>query len=255
MSLLGAAIGAIGGLFGAKMGANAAEDNLQKQIDWQKEQLQNKHQWEVEDLRKAGLNPILSSHGSSSAASVSPSAIVNPLSGLASSASQLGMLKSEIEKNKADIRNQSKTADAAQENAAASMLNARTNKDLAEANEFKINQDIQNSILATAADVKFKQQQADSYDRLVNGQIANGAAMASAAASQADAAWHNAHTSSAKAKKEMENLDSQIKARLGDIAKSDITAEARRRNPTAYVLFDVLSNLNSAVNPFSGLFR
>lgn len=34
----------------------------------QREAAQNAHQWEVEDLRKAGLNPILSAHGSGASA-------------------------------------------------------------------------------------------------------------------------------------------------------------------------------------------
>lgn len=255
MGWLSAAIGAVGSIFGAKMGADAAEDNMQAQIQWQREQLQNKHQWEVEDLKKAGLNPVLSAGGSSSAASVSPSAITNPLSGLASSAAELGKLKSEIKKNEADISNQTKSADAAMKNADSSMINAESNKMLSEVNATKLNQDIQNSVLSTAADVKYKQSQADAYNRLVDGQIANGAAMAAAAASQADAAWHNAHSNSARTVKEIENMDSQIKARLGEIAKGQITAEARRRNPDAYRLFDVLGAAKDVINPFSGLFR
>lgn len=43
-----------------------------------KEQLQNKHQWEVEDLRKAGLNPILSAPNASSAVSAGSPQGANP---------------------------------------------------------------------------------------------------------------------------------------------------------------------------------
>ncbi len=250
----GAVLGAVSNIFGAHMGAEAQEDAIDKQIAWQREQLQNKHQWEVEDLKKAGLNPILSSHGASSAASVSPGSLVNPLSGLASSAAELGKLKSEIAKNKADIANQTKSADAAVKNAESSMINAESNKALADANVVKLNQDVQNSIASTAADIKYKQDQTDAYNRLVDGQIANGAIMANAAASQADAAWHNAHTTSAKAAKEIENLDSQIKSRLGDIAKGGIVSEARRRNPEAYIYMDALKSALDVINPFSSIF-
>lgn len=62
----------IGGVFdigGAMFGNSATEDYMQMNIDWQREQLQNKHQWEVQDLKKAGLNPILSANNSSSAVS------------------------------------------------------------------------------------------------------------------------------------------------------------------------------------------
>ena len=38
--------------------ANAKE--AAKSRDFTREEMQNRHQWEVSDLRKAGLNPILS---------------------------------------------------------------------------------------------------------------------------------------------------------------------------------------------------
>lgn len=59
----------IGGLFGqdhsAKQQEKANETNIaqaREQRAWQRENYQNRHQWEVEDLKKAGLNPILSAH-------------------------------------------------------------------------------------------------------------------------------------------------------------------------------------------------
>lgn len=51
---------AIGGV------ANLGSSALSAYFSWkhQKEVMKNRHQWEVEDLRKAGLNPILSAGGS-----------------------------------------------------------------------------------------------------------------------------------------------------------------------------------------------
>lgn len=41
-----------------------------RQFGYQKQMMQNAHQWEVADLRKAGLNPILSAGGSGASGSV-----------------------------------------------------------------------------------------------------------------------------------------------------------------------------------------
>lgn len=60
----------------------------------QKEYAQNAHQWEVEDLKKAGLNPILSAGGSGAPMTTAPMAqFDNPLSGYTSAK----MLKKQTE--------------------------------------------------------------------------------------------------------------------------------------------------------------
>lgn len=62
MSFLGGLLGAVGGLLGLA-GQESANDAqaalLERQIEWQKEVLQNKVQWNVDDLKAAGLNPVL----------------------------------------------------------------------------------------------------------------------------------------------------------------------------------------------------
>ena len=49
---------------GSLISGNSAESTNAQQITATNEQMQNAHQWEVDDLRAAGLNPILSAGGS-----------------------------------------------------------------------------------------------------------------------------------------------------------------------------------------------
>lgn len=70
----GAFIGAAADLLGTYMTNEAAEDRQNASFYQQKEILQNSHQWEVEDLKSAGLNPVLSANSgvSGSAPAASP---------------------------------------------------------------------------------------------------------------------------------------------------------------------------------------
>ena len=47
----------------------------------QKEAMQNRHQWEVADMRKAGLNPILSATGGSGTPGNAPPIVAPDLAG------------------------------------------------------------------------------------------------------------------------------------------------------------------------------
>lgn len=57
--------GAAGGIVGALQSQSAARGMQQRQERYTERQMQNAHQWEVEDLKRAGLNPILSAHSAS----------------------------------------------------------------------------------------------------------------------------------------------------------------------------------------------
>lgn len=63
-SVISGALGAGGAIFGSSQSANSANKLTQQQIAWERERAQNAHQWEVKDLQKAGINPILSAGGS-----------------------------------------------------------------------------------------------------------------------------------------------------------------------------------------------
>lgn len=69
--LLDSAIGLFGSSHAQSSAQQANKEMQERAIQWEKEQYLSRHQWEVSDLRKAGLNPILSAlNGGSSAASV-----------------------------------------------------------------------------------------------------------------------------------------------------------------------------------------
>lgn len=80
--------------------ANAKEAG--KSREFTKEQLQNQHQWEVADLRAAGLNPILSANsgagigGSAQATMQAPNTDGLDTEGLASSALAFKQMKAEL---------------------------------------------------------------------------------------------------------------------------------------------------------------
>ncbi len=88
----GALSSAIGGLFG--------RSSAGRSIRFQREMAQKGHQYEVEDLRLAGLNPILSGTGGPGA-KASGGAMAPPLGDIASSALGIRRLTQEIENLKA----------------------------------------------------------------------------------------------------------------------------------------------------------
>lgn len=126
MLFLGDLIGAIGGIIGAGMEADAAEDAnaLQYKMfkegqDFNKEVMQSRHQWEVQDLRDAGLNPLLSATSPTGTLS-SPAAPAAHKANVAQSAASLGQMLG-------GLTVQNKMAEAALTNADAAKISAIAN--------------------------------------------------------------------------------------------------------------------------------
>lgn len=82
---------AIGGAF------NLGSSALSAYFGWkhQKEAMQNRHQWEVADMRKAGLNPILSATGGSGAPGNAPQIVAPDLAGAFKSGAETSTQHSE----------------------------------------------------------------------------------------------------------------------------------------------------------------
>lgn len=107
----------IGGLFSKKgqedtNTASAQESETNRQ--WQEKMAKNRHQYEVEDLRKAGLNPILSARSGASVPSGSQASFQNPNSAFAEIGNRMADIRlkkalSKTERTKQDV-NQSQKA-------------------------------------------------------------------------------------------------------------------------------------------------
>ena len=82
---------AIGGI------ANLGSSAFSAYFSWkhQKEAMQNRHQWEVADMRKAGLNPILSGTGGSGASGNAPTIVAPDIAGAMKSSAEASTQHSE----------------------------------------------------------------------------------------------------------------------------------------------------------------
>lgn len=87
--VVGAAIA--GGLISGAFGQSSAN----KSMEFQKQSAQNRHQWEVADLKKAGLNPILSAGGTPGTLS-GAQATMPDMGAIVSSAVQSSRVKHDI---------------------------------------------------------------------------------------------------------------------------------------------------------------
>lgn len=193
-ALVGAGADILGGLMG-NMFSSAAEGDafsnqaslMQRQFELNREMMNRRHQWEVWDLKEAGLNPILSAlNGAPSMASTglaqmqqrktpefdfSKAANALASSALAQKQTKLAEYNSQTERIKADAdmirarQEEAKTQSAIELNQSQSTLNLKTvemadknfelQKIFTDANVREIDQRIINSVAEVTAKVKY----------------------------------------------------------------------------------------------------
>lgn len=86
-------LSAVAGLAGTLYQNSQNQASAQASMNFQREVLQNRNQWAVEDLKKAGLNPILAAGATQSSAAGAQASNENPVSGAVSSAAQAAAMK------------------------------------------------------------------------------------------------------------------------------------------------------------------
>ena len=104
--LVSSTVGLVGGLLGNKSSA----DEAQKSRDQSIEVAKHAHQWEVKDLKKAGLNPILSANSGASVSSLPVASQVNPAAGIAdslNSANKIENVDKKIAESTIDLQSKS----------------------------------------------------------------------------------------------------------------------------------------------------
>ena len=137
MGWLSSIVGAVGNIWSSQEANSAAFQMQANSLAAQKEALQNKHQWEVQDLKKAGLNPILSANSagggiSGATANITPADVAGGL--LAGANSAQARKATELMEKELEVR----------------QTNANANKTSAEAKRLEAENDIQKTANDTA---------------------------------------------------------------------------------------------------------
>lgn len=129
----------VSGLLGSHSAKKAAAQQFeyqkalqQQNIDWEKEQYMNKNQWTVNDMRAAGLNPILAA-GNTGSVSSAPGGSVS----IADSKLDLASAYAQLRHTEAESKSLETNSDINQQNADSNRVNANANSNSAYALMYK----------------------------------------------------------------------------------------------------------------------
>lgn len=165
--VLGAIGTAVGGALSTQDAQDFAENSAATANAFTKEQLQNRHQWEVADLRAAGLNPILSALKGApsiggSAQAVSGANMAQDGAALTNSAAAANQQKLNTQKLEAEIDQIKATAQAQKAQAVAS--NTQGVKNIADSNLSKADlQKLMSQMPAIASSARNERTRQDTF--------------------------------------------------------------------------------------------
>lgn len=101
--MIAGGVGGVASYFGTVATNRANARMADKQMQWQAMMSNTAHQREVNDLRAAGLNPILSANAGASTPAGAMATMENPMEGLAATANEIALARQTIQKGQAEI--------------------------------------------------------------------------------------------------------------------------------------------------------
>lgn len=181
-SAIGGALGAVGSIFGASSSSSSAKAATERQIAWERERAKNAHQWEIEDLKKAGINPVLTAGGSGATTSGITAAMPDT-SGYTSAGQILSDVGMKMAKEYADIKGTDTAADVGESQTAKNLAEAaneaaknpyvaeREKAEISNLASKKTNQDLENQYLKDTYQSRLTKQFAETEKEVSEGRI------------------------------------------------------------------------------------